>query len=465
MRRGSFNMRAAEMAAASRSTAAAARLRRFLAGKKAYFVTTGTYFFERIYLLMIGVVLYAMLARAYGPETMGVFSFAQTIVSFAAPFLAAGCEAIVIRELVRKPAGRPAVMGAAFALITGSTIVVMIVPLGFVHLSHAGNPLVFTIAVLLSLSFLPNGLLVIEHYFKAEMRAASVVVPRVLVLTVSIAIKIALAWSGRPIVDVAVVTACESLVLGIALIVVYVRQGQSPLRWRLDRSESWFLFQQALPAMVSAVAVLLFFRVNHVLLAHYSTYAELGRYSAAFQIFQLTGMLPAVLFSTIYPRLVSLHGSDRAYFERIVNWLYFGFAAASYAICLVTYLSSDLAIRLLLGPKFAGAGTVLSVLVFSSVFTFLGSVRAQEINIYNRPSYHLISAAVGLVVLVPVSLYLIPRYGALGAAWGVTFGCFVSAVLTSFLFPRMRASGLAQMRALLLLPPLLFTRFRQNGPS
>lgn len=446
-----------------RLSGAAKKARLYLAGKKAYFVTTGFYFFERIYLLVLGVVLYTFLARAYGPETMGVFSYAQTLVSFAAPFLAAGAEAIVIRELVRKKDRRPVVMGAAFVLITTSTVVVMILPLGYALLSSASSPLAFTIAVLLSLSFLPNGLLVIEHFFKANMRAASVVLPRTIVLTVSIGIKIALAWSGYPIVYIAAATAIEAAVLSVALVTVYVRQGYSPLQWRFNRAEAWFMFRQAFPAMVSAVAVLLFFRVNHVLLAQLSNYAELGKYSAAFQMFQLTGMLPLVLFSTIYPRLVALHGSDNAYFYRIINWLYFGFALASYSICVLAYLFSDFAIHLLLGPKFAGAGGVLSILIFSSVFTFLGSVRAQEINIYNLPGYHLINALVGLAVLVPISLVLIPRYGAVGAAWGVTTGCFVSGVLTSFIFPRTRAAGVAQLRALILLPPLRFNRLRLNG--
>jgi O-antigen/teichoic acid export membrane protein len=422
--------------------------------KKHYFVSTGLYFFERIYLLAIGIVLYALLARSYGPETMGVFSYAQTLVSFAAPFLATGAEAIVVRELVRNKDDRNVVMGGAFALITTSTVVVTALPLAYAFFAPGSNALAFKLAVILSLAFIPNGLLIIEHFFKSEMKAAAIVLPRAAVLTVSGLTKIVLAWKGYPITAIATVAAAEAFGIAFAFLISYLRHGQSPLRWRISRAEAVMLFKQAFPAMTSAVVILLFFRVNHVLVAQLSSYTELGKYSAAFQMVQLTGILPLALFSTIYPRLVTLHGSNSAYFHRIIGWLYFGFALLSYLICAATYLFSDFAIHLLLGPKFAGAGSVLSVLIFSSVFTFLASVRAQEINIYNVPAYHLINAFIGLAVLVPISLFLIPRYGAVGAAWGATAGCFVSGVLTSFIFPRTRAAGFAQLRALVLIPPL-----------
>jgi O-antigen/teichoic acid export membrane protein len=204
--------------------------------------------------------------------------------------------------------------------------------------------------------------------------------------------------------------------------------------------------------MVSSVVVLLFFRINHILVARLASYTELGKYSVAFQIVQAAS-LPMVVLTAAYPRLVELHKADNPHFRKVMDWLYFTSAVGGYAVCILTFLLSDAVVSRVFGQRYTGTGPILSILMVSMLFNYLGNVRAQEININNAPSYHLINATIGLAVLVPTSIVLTTKFHAVGAAFGTAIASFVSGVLTSFIFPRTRDAGWAQLRSLVLLPP------------
>ena len=93
----------------------------------------------------------------------------------------------------------------------------------------------------------------------------------------------------------------------------------------------------------------------------------------------------------------------------------------------------------------------------STLVNFSGAVRGQVIFIANRPNLNVVIALVGLAVMVPANLLLIPRYGALGGAAAVAIASFAASMLTSFLFAETGWVGRLQFRRLFL-PSLSFWR-------
>jgi PST family polysaccharide transporter len=398
-------------------------------------------------------IVYVAMARAYGPSGVGIFSYAQSLMSLAAPLLAPGAEAIVIREIVRNPNGTDSVLGSAFVMLCGSTIVAVVLPIAFVLIVGAQEHSLIMMVVLLGAGVSPSGFLVLEHFFKAKEHVSAVLWARLTSGIIAAAAKLILILAGYPIMAVVIITSMEIAILAVILLLLYSAAGKSILAWRFNKTEAKFIFRQALPAMLSGIAVGLFFRINQILLANMSSYEQLGNYSIAFQIVQLFSVLPTVIFSAIYPRLVAVHQSDEYYFERLFSWLCYGMTILGYACCLFIFLFGSHMIRLIGGNQFHDANTILMILMISTVINFSAAVRGQYINIKNATKYHLISAAIGIVALAPVSLALIPSYGGVGAAYGVAIASLLSGVVSSAFFGPLRRVGFIQMRSLFLIPP------------
>ncbi len=182
----------------------------------------------------------------------------------------------------------------------------------------------------MTLANIPNAILVIEAAFKAEIRPLPIVIARSLALLTSAAIKIALCMSHVSISYIGAATAVEALVLGLALIATYQASGHHIAKWRIDRHRILFLCRQCLPAMASAVVVMLFFRINHLLLAGISTFDEVGRYALAFSIIQMLALLPWAAATSLYPSLVRLHETDHVAFRQNVAWMFWIFSLLGY---------------------------------------------------------------------------------------------------------------------------------------
>jgi O-antigen/teichoic acid export membrane protein len=357
-----------------------------------------------------------------------------------------------MRELVRWPLDRARILGSAALMLFIASILVSALPLLFLAWANPGDKQILQLGLLMTLANVPNAILVTEAAFKAETNPLPVVIARSLALVVSATIKILLAMAHVPISYIGVATAVEAFVLAGSLIATYELSGHRITAWRADRHRTIFLVRQCLPAMASALVVMVFFRVNHLLLANMTNFVEVGRYALAFSGIQFLGLLPWAAATSLYPNLVKLHTEDAIAFQLHVGWMFWlfsllGYMATAAIIVLAPYLEP------LLDSKYHGVSAVLIAMSLNTVFTYSATARAQVINITGATHLHLIASVIGLFALLPITLLLIPQGGAVGAALGVTFATGVSGVATTFFLPQVRPFTGLQLRALLLIPP------------
>jgi O-antigen/teichoic acid export membrane protein len=427
----------------------------FLRSKFVYAKTSSIYSIERLASTGASFLVYVAMGRLFGPGILGEFNYAQTAANLAGPFLALGAEPVVVRELVRQPQNAATILGSGFRILFINSLIVTALPVLFVWVALANARSAVIITSWLVAPFFFNGFLVIDHFFRAKMMARQLVTARVISLLLGLALKLGAIFAGLSVIYVAVGFAAEQIALVLLLMAAYRRLGQRIGHWSSTRETRHLLFRQSLPSMISAVVVQLFFRLNFLMLgALYKepggALNEVGQYGMAFQIVQLTNMLPLVLFSAVYPRLVILHAENPTRYRTVLRSLLIWITGLGYALLLGAYFLGPPVLHLVFAAKFDRAAGILVVLCASTVFNFSGAVRAQFINIDGITKYHLFNAGVGLAVLAPASFYLIPLYGGLGAAWAAAMATFVSGVLSSLLLPRTRSFGIDQLCALLL---------------
>lgn len=424
-------------------------------GKLVYVKLSSIYSIERMASTAASFLVYVAMGRMFGPGLMGAFSYAQSAANLAGPFLAVGAEPVVVRELVRRPQEADTVLGSAYRFLFLMSLAVTALPvlLVWVALSNADRTLMMT--AWLVAPFICNGFLVIDHYFRARLMVRPLVTARIASLLFGLVVKVVAMYSGLSIVYVAIGFSLEQLALVALLIIAYRRLGLRIGDWRSTPQTRHLLLRQCLPSMLSAVVVQLFFRLNFIMLGSLfldpnRALNEVGQYAVAFQIVQLTNMLPLVISSAIYPRLVTLHAENPDRYRQVLRGLLIWITGAGYVLVLGAYFLGPPILHAVFGVKFDRAANILVMLCISTVFNFSGAVRALFININGMTKYHLFNAALGLAILAPADFIFIPASGGLGAAGAAAVATFVSGILSSLLLSRTRSFGFDQLRALLL---------------
>lgn len=428
-----------------------------LATKLGYLRAMSIYAVERFTYLVVSFFVFPIVARAYGPEVLGRYSLAQTIVTLVTPFLAAGAEAIVIRDLVRRQGDRGPVAGSAALMLAIFTVPAVAAPIVYANVVFAGDPVMLDLVWWMAIAFVPTPVYVIDFLWKAEVRPAYAVLPRLLIMPLALAAKAVAARAGLSIVMIGAITTAEAWISAMLVAIVYLSARRPEERWGIDREALRTLFLQTFPAMVSWLVGMVFFRITHLMLAWLADYRQVGIYSVAFQLIQIPNVLPTIVLATCYPRLVALKDEYPERYREYLDKLLSFFSLAGWALVAAILLLGNWGVTRLFGSSFAGSGPVLLLLSAATLINFSGVVRGQVIFIANRPNLHVVNALIGLAVMVPANLVLIPGYGAVGGAASVAIASFVASMLTSFLFPETGWVGRLQFRRLFL-PSLSFWR-------
>jgi O-antigen/teichoic acid export membrane protein len=396
---------------------------------------------------MAGVVLYGLSMRVYGPELLGKYAYATTMCNLLAPLLINGVDPLLVRELVRHPDRRLELMGSAFVLVLVFTAASVCIPSLYILATDPADSLLLYMVLGLSLGLLPNSLLVLMSFYRAESRTTLGTLCGLSGVAVASSFKIYVVLTHQPLYLVTAASILDPLLSGLTLAVAYKRQYGSLLQWQVSGAAVRELYRLSWSGVLAAFLVTLFFRFTHVMLKSLGSYEELAYYAIAFQMFGVLNFLPNSVLAVIYPRLVQLHQSDRPRYLQAVRTCYVLASAGGMLILFAVWLFVTPVIAFLFGPKSAPAAPTALAMAVANVFTFSGAVRSQVIYIEHKPLYHVYNTVLGFMVLMPLNFVLIPRFGAVGAASAVACSCFASAVLSSWVFPQLRHTAIDQALA------------------
>jgi len=207
------------------------------------------------------------------------------------------------------------------------------------------------------------------------------------------------------------------------------RQFLKPIAGRLLRHGSVLA--------ASALAVSVYMRIDQVMLHWMSSDHVVGEYAVGVRVSELFEALPAAFISSLFP-LLCAHASDRERFERYLSIGYRYMVLAAATISIVISVTAKPLVVLLYGANFSAAAKPLSILIWSEIAVFFGSVLTNGVLAKGREAYIIVAAAAGALANVILNLYCIPRWQATGASWATVIAYSVSWFLALIPFGSIR---------------------------
>jgi PST family polysaccharide transporter len=239
------------------------------------------------------------------------------------------------------------------------------------------------------------------------------------------------------------------IALGAVLLSAFYRKGGHSMRaWRPSRARMRRLLAECWPLILTSLAVVVYMRIDQVMLKEMAGEREVGIYSAALRLSEVWYFVPTAIVASVFPSIVRVRETNRElYYQRILRL--FSLMAA-FAVCLSApvALASHWLIGMMFGAKYAAAAPVLAVHIWASLFVAWGVAQEPWNVAEGLLRLTLVRTVIGAAVNVGLNLVLIPRYGSLGAAWATLVAYGFAAVLGNLLSARTRPMFLLQVRSL-----------------
>lgn len=113
-------------------------------------------------------------------------------------------------------------------------------------------------------------------------------------------------------------------------------------------------------------------------------------------------------------------------------------------------LMSQIVIDILFGDDYQGAGLILAIHIWASLFVFIGVASQPWFLVEGLTKRTFYRTVLGAIINVLLNLFLIPKYAGVGAAIATVIAYAVSGVLANAALPQTRRIFKIQIKSLLL---------------
>jgi PST family polysaccharide transporter len=379
--------------------------------------------------MAIGLLVGVWVARYLGPVGFGIFSYGIALVSLFSFLGSLGLDGIVVRDLVKRPSDGNEILGTAFWLkVLGGVVGAAFINVT-IALVRPGDELTRGIVAILSTGLVFQSLDAIDFWFQSRIRSRYVVFARNGAFVLASLVKVCLILTGGSVTAFAWAGALEVALAVTGLVLAYRLAGESPRVWRWSHSRAISLLKDSWPLIMSGIAIMVYTRIDQIMLGEMLGHEAVGIYSAATRISEIWYFIPVAIASSVFPAITEAKKVSEDLYYRRIERVFQMMTLVSLSIVIPMTFLSDAVIGLFYGAGYAGAGSILSIHIWTAVFVFLGVAQGPWTLNEGLMKLSLHRAAFGAVVNILLNLYLIPRYGGIGAA----VATLISQSLSSFL--------------------------------
>ncbi|MFN7085985.1 MAG: flippase [Burkholderiales bacterium] len=419
---------------------------------------SGWLLLDRMVRIVLGLVIGIWMARALGPIQFGQFNYALAYVALFSSIATLGLDGIVVRNLVLDPDSRETILGTAFVLKAAGAAVAIVLGVTSIPLVAPHEPQIQALVAIIALGLLFQACDAIDFWFQSQTSSKYTVVARMPSLAIFFCARVLLILSGASLAAFAWAQTLELAVGALGLVVVYQRLDHSVMKWRPVFDHAVRLLRESWPLVLAGLSVMLYMKIDIVMLGKMSGARETGLYSAATRLSEGFYFIPMIITSSLAPLLLQARAAGPAQYRQRMLKLYVLMTRLGVAVALPLAVAAPFLIRTLFGDDYMESVAIFRIHIWATIAVFLGVASSQYLTNEGQQKMSLYRTLLGLLSNVLLNLLLIPAYGGLGAAVATLISYFV-ATFSIFLARSGAEQGKLMLRAM---NPKLVVGFRRS---
>lgn len=369
---------------------------------------------EKLFKMASQLLVLVLMARVLPPQELGKLMYCFALASIFLFLNQLGLDTLLVKKFIDQWRKKTSLLWHAFSarLLAAVMCVLLVNLLGLWLVEPQHRTILFCIS--LYHLFLPFS--TFEWFYQAEGRSDRAAIGLILGQVFGLLIRLyaifyqpdLLIFASAYVLEVAVTAA-------VYLLMAKQERLAKPRLMSLQRMQN--LTQEAFPLMISGAVILLYMKIDQVMLGYFQTTSEVAYYVAATRLSEAWFFLGVSLISVYFPKLLKLKNKcGESYFNHSLikysRWLIF------FSLVLAIWVSvySDSLVAFIYGQEYLQSAMVLMISIWSVVFVYLGAISSRLFVEFGDRRSVLVKSVSGLFANVLLNFVLIPTCGALGAA-------------------------------------------------
>ncbi len=241
----------------------------------------------------------------------------------------------------------------------------------------------------------------------------------------------------------------DAITAAIGLCIAY-RYFPTQERWYSIRQQGIQLLRESWPFMLSGLSVMVYMRIDQIMLKNMLGDKDLGIYAAALPLSTVWYFIPMTLYTSLAPYITRKKAENEMMYMQSLANIFRLFAGLGVLICIPVVLMADFLVTFLYGVGYSQSADVLRIHVISNIFVSLGVAQGLWIINEGKSRISLYRTIIGAVVCIVGNTIFIPLFGVIASAFvTVVSQCLSTILLNAFYAPnvmKMQIMALLQIK-------------------
>ncbi len=384
--------------------------------------------FLQFFNLLVGFYLISLIARYLGKTTFGKYGFISSFYLFFLTFLDFGISTVALREVSKERERAGLFLANLVTFKFFISIVLALIAIIIANTFPLPKDLRFAISLYAPiLIFIALGS--IQIIFAADLRYEYIVLASFLWRVSSLLFVILSIWLNLGLAAVVI-----SFVLAeiIKYIILYVSSKKFvKIKIPAIDIKLWMgIVRSAVPIGITSVLVTIIRNIDVMMLTKMKGFAEVGLYTAATRLCDMSLGLPLALIGSVLPIMSKFYKQDFSALKRIHQKTFDILSICGILLVVLVLVLADKIILLVFGSQYIRSAVAFRVLIFSALFVYLAIGSGTLLIVADKQTANMRFYLLGAPLSIVLNLILIPRFGFIGAAISNVTVMFLIIVLT-----------------------------------
>lgn len=381
--------------------------------------------------MVLALFVSLLTARYLGPGNYGLINYAGAYTTFFFSLCTLGINSILVKAFVDEPDQCGTILGTALLLRFLSSTFSVLTIIGISLIADRGEPTTIWVVALCSLGLVFQIFDTFNYWFQYRLQSKFCALATTIGYVIVSAYKLLMLALDMSVEWFAVSSSVDYVIVAICLGIAYKKNGGGKLGFSWKKAKE--LLGSGYHFILSGLMVAVYGATDRLMLKHVLGETEVGYYSTALAVCNLWVFLLSAIIDSMKPVILQKHKTDRKNYLRLNKQLYAIIFYVSVAVSLCFIVLGKFVIKLLYGEAYLPAVGPLKVITWYTAFSYLGVAREAWVVSEHKQKYLKFLYAGAAVSNVILNAFLIPVWGASGAA----VASLITQISTIFVFPIM----------------------------
>jgi polysaccharide transporter, PST family len=409
----------------------------------------GWLFLDKILRMGIGLYVTLSVARYLGASQFGTFNYASAFAVMFSPIATLGLDAVVIRHLVNDSLSKKEILPTVFWLKFGGSLGALFLSVGSIYFFRQNDLLTVSLVAILAGVGVIQTFDTIDIWFQSQIQSKYTVIAKNAAFILAALLRVILIENKAPLISFAIAGLVEAGLGAVGLVILFRVKGHTFSFFQWSTPLATKLLRESWPLILSGLSIMIYMRIDQIMLGQMIGEKAVGIYSAATRISEIWYFIPMAITSSVAPSIYAAKKiGEQVYYQRIKQFIRLMVFIAILIAIPMTFLSGFI-VTTLFGNEYIESGGILAIHIWAAVFVFMGVATSPWFNAeeLNHLSFH--RTFLGGIINVGLNLILIPAYGGIGASIATVVSQAFASFLSNVINAETRKIFRVQLRSLL----------------